>query len=224
VYTVPSINTVLSNATLEPDPITNPLGIFYSPDRLYLHDNVTVRGTLITNTSVGDIFIEGSNVQVSPASLLPLAGTTTPVQLPVMMVRDDLRVFATAGASIQGMAAVWDEVEFKQGPQQNINFQLEGRLLGKQFYVRGRDQWDQVHDWWEDAYNGFMWSKQNGGTPYFPVWLQANRGLAYTPRIRIKPSASAVTYHWRNAADPIYVPHAADPGLRWDVVDWVENP
>jgi hypothetical protein len=187
-------------------------------------DNVTFRGTLVTDGSEGDVFVEGDNVHISPASLPALDGTTTPIQLPVMVVRDDLRIFGGAQGNIQGMVAVWDEVEFLQGPQQSIDFTVEGRLLGTQFFVRGRDEWDQIPDWWNDAYNSFTWSASNGGTPYFPVWLQANRGLRYAPRIRVKPPASAVTYHWRNAADPIYVPHTADPGLRWDVVDWKENP
>src|SRR5207248_7062086 len=112
---------------------------------------VTVHGTLITDSSSGDIFINGTNVNVSSVGLPALDGTTTPVQLPAMLVRNDLRIFASSQASIQGMAAVWNDVEFKQGPQQSINFTLEGQLLGKEIFVRGRDEWNQNTTWWRQA-------------------------------------------------------------------------
>jgi hypothetical protein len=223
-YSVPSISATLRDVDLEPDPFTNPLGLFYSPDRLYLYDNVTVRGTLITGNSSGDIFIDGANVHVSPVALPPIDGTTTPVQLPAMLVRNDLRIFANSQGSIQGMTAVWNDVEFKQGPQLNIDFALEGRLLGKEIFMRGRDEWNQDITWWRQAYNAFHAASQSGGTQYFPVWLQSQDGLQYVPRIHIKPSSTAVTYHWKNATDPVYVAHPSDPGLRWDIVDWKENP
>jgi hypothetical protein len=222
-YSVPTISATLQNVTLGPDPATNPLGLFYSPSRLYVYDNVTVRGTLVTNGSSGDIFVEGTNVAASPVSLPALDGTTTPVQLPVMLVRDDFRVYPGAKASIQGMVAVWDEVEFKQGPQQSTNVTLEGCLLGRQIFVRGRDEWDRSNGWWQQAYDDFVLA-QLQGAKYFPVWLQSQKGLQYAPRIHIKPSSSAVTYHWKNTADPIYVAHPSDLGLRWDIVDWKENP
>jgi hypothetical protein len=222
VYNVPTVGSILSQVTLQADPLTNPAGLFYSPSRLSLDDNVTVRGTLITDSGEGDIFITGDDVSVSPAALPALEGTTAPVHLPAMIVCDDLRVFPGAEGSIEGLVAVWDEVEIQQAAQQSINFTLEGRLLGKQFFVRGRDEWDHDYLWWDDAYDDFSEDEDDGGTPYFPVWLQQQRGLAYVPRIRVKPPAGAATYHWSNPANPIYVPHAADPGLRWDVVDWRE--
>ncbi len=224
IYTVPSISTTLQNVTLQPDQLTNPLGMFYCPDRLHVNSNVTVRGTLITNTTVGDIFIDGTAVQVSGVSLPALEGTTTPVQLPVMLLRDDLRIFSGSQGSVQGLVAVWDEVEFKQGPQSSTSFTFEGRLLGKEFFVRGRDEWDQSVAWWELAHAAFEWTEDRGGTPYFPVWLQAFAGLAYTPRIRMQPAAGATSYHWNNLANPIYVPGTGDTGLRWEVVDWKEMP
>jgi hypothetical protein len=224
VYTVPTISTTLQNTMLQPDQVTNPLGLFYCADRLYLNSNVTVRGTLITNTSEGDIFINGTNVQVQPVNLPPLDGTTTPVQLPVMVLRDDLRVFSGSHGSVQGLVAVWDEVEFQQGPQTSTSFTVEGRLLGKQFFMRGRDEWDQSLLWWQFAHGGFEWSADHGGTPYFPVWLQSAFGLAYTPRIRVQPPASPPTYHWNGLSNPIYVPGPGDPGLRWEVVTWKETP
>lgn len=224
VYTVPTIAAALQNVTLQPDQVTNPAGIFYYPGRLYLNGNVTVRGTLITSTTEGDVFIDGTNVQVQPADLQPLDGMTTPVQLPVMLLSDDLRVFSGSRGSVQGLVAVWDEVEFFQGPQTSTVFTIEGRLLGKQFFVRGRDEWDQSDLWWQVAYDSFLWSAGQGGTPYFPVWLQSFAGLLYTPRIRVQPPAGTPTYHWNSLANPIYVPADGDPGLRWDVVSWKETP
>src|SRR5256885_16006399 len=55
-----------------------------------------------------------------------LEGAITTVQISAMLVRNDLRIFASSQGSIQGMAAVWNDVEFKQGPQQSIDFTLRG--------------------------------------------------------------------------------------------------
>jgi type II secretory pathway pseudopilin PulG len=224
-YTVPRVGPVLVNITLQPDPITNPLGIYYAPERLHIYENVTVRGTLITNGSEGDIFIYGNNVRLEAVDLPGLSGSSQSVQLPAVIVYDDLRIWPTARGSISGLVVVSDEVEFYQGPQSQVDLSIVGRLIAKELLVRGRDEWTRNSDWWTARHDEFLAQQQQpGGEPYFPVWLAQTRGLLVPPRIRIKPPTTAVTHHWKNATDPIYVPHSADSGLRWDILEWTEIP
>jgi hypothetical protein len=52
----------------------------------------------------------------------------------------------------------------------------------------------------------------------------AQQGYDPKPLLTIKPDPSPVTYHWKKPYDPIYVPHPTDSGLRWDLVEWTDNP
>jgi hypothetical protein len=220
-YNVPTVGPTLQNITLQPDPMTNPLGIFYYPGRLYVYDNVTVRGTLITDGGQGDIYIYAGNFRLESVNLPALSGTTAPIQLPAAVVGNDLGIWESATGSISGMVVVWHDVEFRQGPQKLINFTIAGRLVAKEVLIRGRNEWTQPQDWWKGCYQDF----QNLVTePFFPNWLAKQRGLLVPPRVRIQPATSAVTYHWKNNADPVYVPHANDEGLRWDLLEWTEDP
>jgi hypothetical protein len=111
-YTVPPLAQNQSNVTWQPDPKTNPLGIFYRNGSLNLYDNVRIQGTVVTKASSdGDVLVRGRNVHLEPLDLPPLQGSTAPVQLPVVMSGSDLRVYAGAEASLAGFLAVADDFE-----------------------------------------------------------------------------------------------------------------
>ena len=46
----------------------------------------------------------------------------------------------------------------------------------------------------------------------------------HMPRLIVKSDTPPARYHWKNRDDPIYVPRPEDEGLRWDLLEWTDNP
>jgi hypothetical protein len=40
----------------------------------------------------------------------------------------------------------------------------------------------------------------------------------------VKPNPTAVRYHWHNWNNPVFVADPSDGGLRWELLEWTENP
>ena len=59
--------------------------------------------------------------------------------------------------------------------------------------------------------------------PYFPVWMGL-QGRDPEPQLTISPDSDPITYHWHYPGDRIYRAHDDDDGLRWDLIEWTENP
>jgi len=121
VYASVTLPADISNETetYQPHPVDNPLGFFYRSSALRLHNNVRIRGTLITQgNSQGDLHIYGQNVHLEPFDL-PLyeGGASTVVQLPVAMVGDDLLIHGDARANIAGLVLVTREFRVDEGSQ-----------------------------------------------------------------------------------------------------------
>lgn len=222
-YSVQQVGGDLSNVTLEPNPATNPLGLFQRSGSINVWSNVTVRGTLLIQGG-GDLRVLGQNVRFLGADLRALTGGQTPIQLPVLIVDDDLDVANNAGCEINGMVCVGDDLEVFQGPQSACSFTLRGRATATEIVLRGRDEWDRDSSWWAERYSWFAAQLgQTGGVAHFPEWLRRTQGLNYAPRILFAAPAAAVTYHWKENEAAVYAPAANDEGLRWDVVDWRES-
>lgn len=112
VYSVPSLAQSLQNTTLAPDPIANPAGIFYRPGALWLYNNVSIQGTVITQgNSSGDLLIYGTNVHLQPFDLPPLQGSTAAVELPVAVLGDNVTLEAGANASVAGLLSVGSDLD-----------------------------------------------------------------------------------------------------------------
>jgi hypothetical protein len=72
-----------------------------------------------------------------------------------------------------------------------------------------------------------LWSAQKdsaSGIKYFPQWMFARYGMNYAPLIKIEPDTPAIVHHWHTWGQPVYVAHPDDPGLRWNLIDWIDNP
>ena len=82
MYNVTALPSSISNTTLMPDPVNNPLGIYVSSSAVSIGSNVTITGTMICG---GDVNITGSGVVINSLSMLPMSGTTTPVRLPAVV-------------------------------------------------------------------------------------------------------------------------------------------
>lgn len=218
-YTIPTVGATLENTTLEPDTLTNPLGIYYCAGSVAVKCNVTVRGTLVCKDNIS---VEGTNVKFEPVALPSLYGSTNPLRLHVASCTDFV-VKNTAGGSLTGLLAVFNDLRFVKSPVATT-FAMAGRVVTRKLCIEERQSWETAD--WDGLYYRFMLQLgANSGTAlaYFPVWMYP-QGYNPQARITIKPDPAAVTYHWNNWNNPIYQPHADDGGLRWDMVKWTENP
>jgi hypothetical protein len=226
VYHAETIShSYLSSKTLEPDMVNNPLGIFYRSGALTLGNDVTIRGSLIVNGSswVPDLYLDGKNINLSPSSIPKLNGSSQQIELPVALVRDDFRVRDNTNSTVKGLVLAGDDFEIQSGTASDT-FELEGRLFTKELLVRERSDWDQSASWWRSRANEFLAQVgKDSSSRFFPRWLEQQRHFAVEPKIRIKPAANPVSYHWHDWDSPLFVPADGDAGLRWDLIEWTDN-
>ncbi|MBN2477607.1 MAG: hypothetical protein JXB62_23570 [Pirellulales bacterium] len=223
VYSWEVIGQDQHNANLQPDPQSNPLGVFRCTGDLKLDDNVTIRGTLLIQS---DVRFYGDDIRLLPQSLPPLEDDGLLVRLPTAVSGDDFRVYENARVEATGLLATADDFEVVSDYQHDIELSILGHVIAKDVYVHGRREWTQWTDWWEDCYNWYRWmaSMDPAGTGYFPDWLEVMQGRDPEPRLKIQPPPTAARYHWKTSDDPIYVPGPDDEGLRWELLEWTENP
>ncbi len=230
VYSVAAAAGTLENTFLEPDPLTNPLGIYYRDTSIAVRDNVTVRGSLFCRD---DIRIEGQNVHFQPVDMPALYGSDGPVRLPTACCRKFI-VESTGGGTLSGLLAVFDTFQIDKSPA-TVSFVITGRVITDKFFIQERQPWETLN--WADYYVAFLAQLAGGeGTPvkYFPLWM-GTKGYDPKPLLIVKPDPPdppPPTYHWKNPYNYVYVPHPDDasplnpdsPGLRWEVVEWNDNP
>jgi hypothetical protein len=216
----------LQNRTIEPDPIGNPLGIYRSRNTLTIYDNVHIKGTIISEGTTPDIQVFGTGISIEGVNLAPLEGTNQNFQLPVAIIKDDLRMYSTSDATVLGLTMVYDEFEVAAGPK-TAKFNLTGQLMTSGLAIRGRSEFALLGIVeWESQYTLFM--LQNlplipTSTKYFPVWMQDKSSLPVAPLIKLQRDTSGVKYHWQTWSQPIYLKDPADQGLRWNLVRWTES-
>ena len=226
VYQAQALSSSLANATFEPDPVNNPLGVFTHPTNLYVNNNVTIRGTVIAYDpgTLGDIEILGDGVTISGVNLPALHGDSSTYQLPAAIARDDIRIHENSSGSLNGLALTWDDFEFASGTV-GTDFMVNGQLVVADLEILSRTQWDYWSGWWLDRVETFLGTISfSSPVKYFPTWLKNTQGLDAQPRITIRPDPAGVKYHWHDWSQPLFVPHPDDGGLRWDLIDWRDNP
>ncbi|MCI0358700.1 MAG: hypothetical protein L0211_09480 [Planctomycetaceae bacterium] len=214
----------LQNRTIEPDPKTNPLGIYRSQNTLTIYNNVQIRGTIISEGTTPNIQVHGTGVQIEGVNLAPLEGTSQTMQLPVAIIRDDLRMHSTSDAVVHGLAMVYDEFEVAAGPK-SAKFDLTGQLMTAGMAIRGRNEFALLGVVeWELQHTLFLAQfLLPNSTKYFPVWMEEKSNLPAAPQIKMQRDASGVKYHWHTWSQPVYVKDPADAGLRWNLVRWTEQ-
>lgn len=218
-YRVHVLSSPLANVKLRPEPKTNPLGVFNFAGNLDIKDHVSIEGTLIA----GDVNISGSDVSIKPFAL-PLGESSATTELPSMLVGDDLRLKSGAHGAIRGLVAINDELELRLEHSHEIGFAFAGRILLRELLIRPRREWLRSDDWWEDELRDFKDQlKRDSAIRYFPQWLE-RRGLPSGSVLTIKADSSAVSYHWPDWNQPLFVRHPSDAGLRWRVVTWRDLP
>jgi len=222
------------NVTWQPNPETNPLGIYYREGTLRLCGNVTIEGTLIVKGNWnGDVEIEGTNVLLQPHDLPPLYGSDRPIRLPVAVVDHDFEIYPNAQSTVKGLLTVWNEFRVCKDGQRDMAVTFQGPIVAREILIRPRSEWydGKWSDWWDTQYQAFL-DQEATGEPYFPAWLSDVHGLDSHPFVLIQPEPRdagepAPRYHWKNQYDAIYVPHPNDiergVGLRWDLLEWTDS-
>jgi len=222
VYTIPAIGDTLRNTTLEPDPLINPLGLYYRGGNISIRENVTIRGTLFCKD---EIKIEGPNVHFQPVEMPALEGEEGTLRLPAATCQK-LTVKPAGEGSISGLVAVFDEFEIDKSAETQ-QFAIEGRVVTGKFLVKARDPWPDVK--WKERYAEFesqLEGSEGAIEPYFPEWMHKKWGRDPRPLVSVTPDPDpeSVRYHWKNWQDPVYVPDPDDEGLRWNLLEWSDNP
>ena len=226
-YTPPVLQTTygssVQNLNLAPDPVTNPLGVYRSRGALTVNNNVNITGTIISENTTPEVQVYGTNVVFQAPNLAPLEDTTTTYQLPASIIKDDLRVHSNSGVTLKGLHMVFDEFELAHGSPAT-QFTLTGQLMAAGVGLKGRENW---------LLNSGTWTAERilfeaqlslpSPVPYFPTWMQQRLGLNPQPLLTLKRDSSGVKYHWQNWAQPVYQKDPADPGLRWNLIRWVDG-
>ncbi len=214
-YVVPTVSGTVSNVSFAPDPQTNPLGLVYCASTLTLGDNVQFEGTLICKDH---LIIDGVNVSLKATDLMPLVGTSQPIQLPVVTCQN-LEVEVNASATITGFVAAFGRVDIMEASD-DLPLVMTGKVVVKNdFLIAPRTEWDGFN--WSLWYWLFSMSSGTGPLQYFPYYITSvtPAGLPYTAVIYLVPPTTPVTYHWgTSASGPVYEPTSGAPGLRWDLV------
>lgn len=225
-YTVTALPQNCS-ATYAPDPKTNPLGIFASSGSVNLNDNASIEGTVFTGAN-GDVNVLGKLVNLASAqTLLPLYSTTTstPIRLPIVMSRDDFRVYSGATGTLKGVAAAAGILEIMSGSQTDDVMSLQVRIMASGLLIHGRSEWDQTSSWWETQYESFNNQSSQGEITYFSDYLQLNAGLQPQPTVVVSPDTTdPARYIWNDLQSPIYAYPNSTDGLSWEMVSWTDNP
>lgn len=227
-YSLPVLQSLYGNTitqlTLAPDPIENPLGIYLSNGTLFVDNNTTVKGTIITTGSEPDIRITGQNVLLQGQALPPIEGATVPTQLPVAIVKDDFHVLSSAQAAVRGVVVAFDEFSFIRGDV-DTRFDMQGRAICNKLYLYGRASWDlSLLQWQTDLLTFNTQKLLAGGIRYFPEWMKNLRGMDPNPLLTIKPDSPEIVHHWHAWDRPVYTASAEGVGLRWNLIDWIDNP
>jgi hypothetical protein len=215
-YSIPQVSNNLQSVTLGPDPMTNPLGIFYYNGSLTIKNDVTIRGSLFCKNK---LTIDGNNVHFEPVELPGLFGGGTTVRVPAIICQN-LEVKATAiTGSVTGLIAVFDTFTVDQASETQT-LPIIGRVITSKCYINERQPWNTTN--WTWLYYVY-WTFYRMTTPYFPVYM-GSTGRNYQPLLTIKPDTTSITYHWPTPNSSVFLVNPSDGALRWEVVKWAENP
>ncbi len=215
-YALTSVGTTLNNVTLQADPLTNPLGLFYCSSSMTLQGNVTLRGTLVSES---DINLQGTGLSLAAVDLPPLDGTSGVLRLPTLSVGQHLKVEPGCRGSLTGLAAIFNELRVTKGFD-TAQLAMTGRVIVRRLKAESRKPWeDQDWDSLHAAYTAEQLLKPLS-TPPFPLWLRDKYGLDPQPRVFLQAESQSVTYHWLSLQQPLYVAAASDGGLRWSLLSW----
>jgi hypothetical protein len=212
-YNIATVSGNLINQNLQPNPLTNPLGLFYNAGELLVGNNTTVQGTLI---SPDEVELAGTGVTCTPVVLSPLDNTSESIRLPAIISRR-VTVDSGSNATINGNVLAWDRWQVDVRAAHTIHV-MTGTLVAKEARIERRSNWNVL---WGTYYTLFQ-LQLNGGTPYFPLFCQSLNLPVQAP-ILLQPD-STYRDHYQQFSQPIYTAAAGDPGLFWEILSWKDLP
>ncbi len=222
VYKVGVVSTTPQNVTLAPDPINNPLGIFFNAGNITVGNNVSITGTLICGGSVN---LNGTSISFQPYSLPPLSGSTTPIRLPVVVAAQNVAGGSTLGVTIQGIVLAGSSFSIATGSQQ-CSLAVTGHVFAGSVSIAPRTEWALNSFIWNFCYNAFISQLSNPPQTrinYFPTWL-SGIGLTPNPILTVTSDPTVLVDQWQDlTAGPVFIVNPADTGLRWVLWSWAEN-
>jgi hypothetical protein len=223
VYDIPRVESVLEKVSLTPDAKTNPLGIYYRDGGLEIRNDVQITGTLIVRESV---FISGRNVQLQASPFRGVGQPATATRFPALVALDDITLSSDCGVRIVGTVLAGDRFHVNDGLD-SVSVSITGRVVAGRVQIEGRWPWYLSESTWKSVYDAFrlqLMLDPNNRVDHFPDFL-AILGRSSQPRIKIEPAtASEVIDHWQAVDGPVYQPVATGQGMKWDVIDWTEQP
>jgi hypothetical protein len=219
-YKVGQIGSTISSIALAADPATNPLGIFFNSSNVTIGNNVSITGTLISG---GTVEISGTGVVLAPFNMPSLAGSSTPIRLPVIVANNSVLCDSGVGASVTGTVITGGSFTVDQGSQTN-SLTLTGHLIaGSDCIIRGRSEWSMGSIVWGSLYGAFQQQLTLlNKIIYFPVYLSAF-GMNPNPLLIVKADTTLLIDHWQDLSGAVVVPATGDGGLRWELLSWTNN-
>ncbi|MCG8587426.1 MAG: LamG domain-containing protein, partial [Pirellulales bacterium] len=226
-YAVPQLSSSLSDESIEPDAVNNPLGVFRDGGQdTFVYSNTAIQGVLLFDGSYNDIRVKGNNVTLSSVELLPMDDGTV-YELPLVIAEGDLKYEDGGGGTINGMVMAWDKMCLEPDDSQTLS--VTGRVFAKELHMKGPSHWSWLtySQWNTFNYYFSIWNHYFDSeivAQYLPEFLRQWKDYDYNECLTVKPDDSTPNYHWHDWQNPIIVPHPDDPGLRWDLVEWTDNP
>jgi hypothetical protein len=222
-YQTGAVGSSLASAMLAPDPVHNPLGIFFASNNVAIGNNVSITGTLIC---AGAVSVSGSGVSFQPVTMPALWGTTSPVRLPAVVCNNNFYCGSGVNVSVVGTIVAGSQFTIDQGSQYD-HFSLKGHVITyKDFQIKRRNEWNILGLTWTTDYTLFTTQlalPRPPGVAYFPVYL-TGLGINANPLLTLAPDSTLFTDHWQDlTSGTIFVVPTADGGLRWELVSWTEN-
>lgn len=219
VYT--QFGSTISGVTLAPNMLTNPLGLYRASSSCKIDSNTNISGSLMFgSSSVKDVIISGTNVQISGIPLPAMENSSTAYHLPTVMAAELIQFNSGCQANVSGLIMAWQNLDIDRGNADTI-VNITGRAFTKDLDVWGRTEWDDSHVDWYSEYTNFL-AQYDVNNPasikYFPQWIGNRLGLSPAPTLSITPPTTAVTYHWPDWTQPIYGIGSGDAGLVWNII------
>jgi hypothetical protein len=215
-YSIPQVSNNLQSVTLGPDPLTNPLGIYYYNSTLTIKNDVTIKGSLFCKSS---LILDGANINFQPVEMPGMFGASTSIRLPAIICKNLTVNNTVSSSSIKGLVAVFDTFTISKASELQT-FDITGRLITKTFYIKERTPWDTAS--WSNYYYLFYYYYYSQYT-YFPVYMNS-KGRSYKPLLTFQPDTTSITYHWPTVNASVLAVNSGDGALRWEVVKWTETP
>ncbi len=190
--------------TTDPDlvPIGAHLTIGSSPTIYVVTARVSNTFSPTTRVTISPPILEGEDVSEGDSVVFPV------------------QPLPSSQLTIVGLAAIADGFTVEDASQDASAMSIHGKVAAKDVYVERRAEWDRSSIWWTLIES---WWKTADEGALFPIWLRI-LGLDPEPRMAIWPDDTNIAYHWQKSDDTIYVPDPADGGLRWELLNWTDNP